>query len=90
MPLVIPLSIQAPLAYLAALGFRYRSVRREREAIRNAFGYFLPAAVVDRLAKGLGPIIADNQLVYGARSSPPTWSSTPHSRKRWRPNPWRA
>jgi len=63
--MVIPLCVQAPLAYLAALGYRYRSVRREREAIRNAFGYFLPAAVVDRLATGIGPITTDNQLVYG-------------------------
>jgi adenylate cyclase len=65
LPVVIPLCVQAPLAYLGALGYRYRSVRREREAIRSAFGYFLPAAVVDRLAAGIGPITADNHLVYG-------------------------
>ena len=64
-PMVIPLCIQAPLAYVSALGLRYHWARREREAIRNAFGYFLPAAVVDRLAKGIGPITDDNQLVYG-------------------------
>jgi len=65
LPLVIPLCVQAPFAFLAALGYRYRSVRREREAIRKAFGYFLPGSVVDRLATGIGPITTDNQLVYG-------------------------
>ena len=64
-PLVIPLCVQAPLAYVGALGFKYRSARREREAIKSAFGYFLPAGVVDRLAKSIGPITDDNQLVFG-------------------------
>ena len=44
----------------------YRDAKRERAAIKSAFGYFLPDTVVEQLARNVGPVTANNQLVYGA------------------------
>ncbi len=49
MPLATPLLLQLPLALFAALLFRYRSTRRERERMQQTAGYFLPREVVDLL-----------------------------------------
>ncbi len=65
-PLLIPAALQAPLALFGGIALNYRDVRKEREVIKQAFGYFLPNSVVDQLAKGIGPAKSDNQLVYGA------------------------
>jgi adenylate cyclase len=64
-PLVTPLCLQMPAALLGALGFRYARARRDRDALRRMFGQFVPAPVVDRLAKTMGPITAENEVVYG-------------------------
>jgi adenylate cyclase len=64
-PLVIPLCLQMPCALLGALGIRYAKARRDRDALRRLFGQFVPAPVVDRLAKTMGPITAENEVVYG-------------------------
>ena len=49
-PLLVPLFLQAPFALFSATLWHYLEVRREREHIRTAFGYYLPSPVVDRLA----------------------------------------
>ncbi|HSV21089.1 MAG TPA: adenylate/guanylate cyclase domain-containing protein [Casimicrobiaceae bacterium] len=64
-PLLVP-GIQALLALIAGALLSYRESRREREAIAQTFGYFLPRNVVAELAKGIGPLREDNQLVHGA------------------------
>ena len=66
LPLLIPIGVQAPLALVLGTLLSYREARREREAIKQTFGYFLPRKVVDELAKGIGPLKDDNQLVNGA------------------------
>src|SRR5439155_20141660 len=65
LPLVIPLTVQAPLALGVTVLTRYRNVRREREHIRRAFGHYLPGPVVEQLAKSLADVTAANRLVYG-------------------------
>ena len=65
LPLVVPLCVQSPLAFFGAALLHYRDARREREIIRIVFGYFLPAKVVDQLARSMGPIASNNRLVYG-------------------------
>jgi adenylate cyclase len=65
LPLLLPIGVQALLALIAGMLLSYREARREREAIKRTFGYFLPRAVVDELAKGIGPLRQDNQLVHG-------------------------
>jgi len=65
LPLVVPLGAQLPSALLAGLMLSYRETRRERELIKQAFGYFLPRSVVDQLARNLGPLTV-NRVMYGA------------------------
>ena len=65
LPLVIPLCFQAPTALFGAVAMHYRAARRERELIKEAFGYFLPDAAIDRLLKNVGPITSANQEVFG-------------------------
>ena len=65
LPLVVPLFIQGPTAFLASLGIKYLGVKKERENIRKAFGYYLPEPVVRRIAKDVAAIPGDHSLVYG-------------------------
>jgi adenylate cyclase len=65
-PTVVPVGMQIPMALFASLGFRLGGMRQEREAIRQAFGHFLPGSVVDQLAQGLGPVTQGNRVVYGS------------------------
>jgi adenylate cyclase len=53
LPLVVPLAIQAPVAGVAALVWRYRDVARERNRIRQAFRHYLPERAVAALARDL-------------------------------------
>lgn len=64
-PLVIPLLFQFPLAFLVAILWKYFETHRERQNIREAFGYYLPGEIVDRLAKSVAHIKAGGQRVYG-------------------------
>jgi adenylate cyclase len=64
-PTVVPLLLQPTLAIVGGVLLNHRDVRREREAIKRAFGYFLPNAVVDRLADQMGHVTATGQLVHG-------------------------
>ncbi|UCE88949.1 MAG: adenylate/guanylate cyclase domain-containing protein, partial [Pseudomonadota bacterium] len=65
LPLLVPLLWQAPLAVVVALVWRYREAHRERENIRQAFGYHLPPEVVDQLAGGMHDMAASSQQMYG-------------------------
>lgn len=65
-PAVIPLGLQAPLAMFAYLWLHYRSVQRERAAIKRAFGRFLPASIVDQLALDMGSMTESNHVAYGS------------------------
>ncbi len=64
-PLVIPLMLQAPLAFFGTFLWRYFDTSKERQSIRKAFGYYLPDEVVDQVAKNIGNIGAEGQVIYG-------------------------
>ena len=64
-PVVIPLFILLPVAFLATLVWRYGRVTRERRNIRTAFGYYLPNTVVDQLSKNIKEVQSLAQTVYG-------------------------
>ena len=66
LPAVIPLALQAPLAMVTHLWLHYRSVQREREAIKRAFGHFLPASIVDQLALDVGSMTESNRVLRGS------------------------
>lgn len=65
-PLVVPLLWQTPLALFGAMGWKYLDSKRERRNIHKAFGYYLPANVVDELARDVGGVHTHGQLLYGA------------------------
>ena len=65
LPLAVPVLWQIPLATLATLFWRYLDVQRERRNIRQAFGYHLPANVVDQLAAGVNHVTDAGQQVHG-------------------------
>lgn len=66
LPTIVPAGVQAPLALFAGVWLGYRKSTREREVIKRAFGYFLPSAVVDQLARNVGPVTRGNEVVFGA------------------------
>jgi len=64
-PLIIPLFFQTPLAFFAAVLWKYFHANRERRNIRTAFGYYLPDNVVNQLAKNMSGIGSSRRVVYG-------------------------
>lgn len=64
-PLVIPLLFQTPLAFFVTLIWKYFNTHKERENIRNAFGYYLPDKIVDQVAKNISHVRTNSQMVYG-------------------------
>ncbi len=65
LPLLVPLTVQAPLAFGSAVLWNYYETDRERKNMRKAFGYYLPNDVVDALAQDLGNLKGGPQVVYG-------------------------
>jgi adenylate cyclase len=64
-PLIIPIFIQAPTAFLGSVFWKYFTVNKEKKNIRTAVGYYLPGDVVDQLSKGLENLKSGGRLVYG-------------------------
>lgn len=65
-PLVIPLGLQLPAAFVAAMLCKYIRACRERGNMRDALGYYLPDKVVRELTKDVSFIKTGDQMVYGA------------------------
>ncbi len=65
LPFTIPLLWQLPLTTLATLLLSHRRLQRERQHIREAFGYHLPAEVVDHIARGMSPVSDRGERVFG-------------------------
>ena len=65
LPWVVPLLIQTPFALFIALLWHYFETRREREQIREAFGFYLPTNVVDKISHNLGHLETIHQQLYG-------------------------
>jgi adenylate cyclase len=64
-PLVVPLFLQAPLAFFGAVLWNYIDTNKERKNIKKAFEHYLPKDVVAQLAKDLVHIRTGNRVVYG-------------------------
>jgi adenylate cyclase len=65
LPFSVPLLWQLPLTSVAVLLLTYRRLQHERQHIRQAFGYHLPAPVVDRIVSGMSPVDGSDEHVYG-------------------------
>ncbi len=64
-PVVVPLAVQAPLAWLGAVLWRYVETSRERQNIRNALAYYVPDEVVQVLTKNRIDMKRGGQTLYG-------------------------
>lgn len=64
-PLVVPTLVQTPVAFIAGLICKYTKANTERRNIREAFGYYLPDDVVDRLAVNIKSLRTGGQVLYG-------------------------
>ncbi|MGZ3613702.1 MAG: CHASE2 domain-containing protein [Thermodesulfobacteriota bacterium] len=62
---IVPLLIQAPLAFISSVVWKEIEVNKERKNIRKALGYYLPDKVVNQLARNVEELKASKQMVYG-------------------------
>jgi adenylate cyclase len=62
---LLPLFIQAPLAFFSSIVIKYIYAGRERQNIKKAFGYYLPDELVDKLARNITSLKTHSQQVYG-------------------------
>ncbi len=63
-PLVIPVLVQTPAAFIAGLVWKNRKANKERRNIREAFSYYLPDDVVNRLASNIKNLRTGGQVLY--------------------------
>ncbi len=63
-PLVIPILVQTPAAFMAGTVWKYRKANTERRNIREAFGHYLPDDVVDQLASNAKSLSTGGQVLY--------------------------
>ncbi|RLB87407.1 MAG: adenylate/guanylate cyclase domain-containing protein [Deltaproteobacteria bacterium] len=64
-PLIVPLFLQPPGAFFGAILWQYTETKKDRENIRNAFGYYLPNNIIDQLVKNIARKKTSTQIVYG-------------------------
>jgi adenylate cyclase len=65
LPVVVPLFVQAPLAFVGGIVWNYVDIKKERQNIKNAFEHYLPKEVVNQLSKDIAHIQTGSQVVYG-------------------------
>lgn len=65
LPLVVPLLLQMPLGFGAAVWWNYREVVQQRERVRTALGYYVPASVARRLGEQSVSVGANRELLHG-------------------------
>ena len=65
LPLFVPVLIQAPVAIVAASVWHYRNIRRERENVRKAIGYYLPDNVIDSMVENITDFKTKSDMVHG-------------------------
>lgn len=64
-PMITPLFFQLILAFLGGLLWHYLDVKRERQNIRKALGFYLPDEVADQLTRNIENIHSSHQIVFG-------------------------
>jgi adenylate cyclase len=65
LPLVVPLLLQLPASFGAAIWWNYREVEEQRERVSTALGYYVPRSVAKKLAEQTLTPGADRQLLHG-------------------------
>lgn len=64
-PLVLPVFVQAPFAFIGTVLWKYIETHRERQNVRKALGYYVPGGVVEQVTKGEGDILESRQVFSG-------------------------
>ncbi|MGH7263825.1 MAG: CHASE2 domain-containing protein [Candidatus Rokuibacteriota bacterium] len=64
-PLVAPLLVQTPVAFLGGVLWRYSETDRERQDFRRALALYLPPRMADQIARHLADAGLASQLTYG-------------------------
>ena len=65
LPLVVPLLVQLPASFAAAVWWSYRDLAAQRERVRTALGYYVPRSLVSTLTEQTLTPGADSQLLHG-------------------------
>jgi adenylate cyclase len=65
LPLVVPLLVQLPLGFGVTVWWNYREVAAQRERVRTALGYYVPASIARQLTEQSVSIGANRQLLHG-------------------------
>jgi adenylate cyclase len=65
LPLVVPLLMQLPASFGAALWWNYRELAQQRERVRTALGYYVPRSLARKLAEQTLAPGSDRQLLHG-------------------------
>ncbi len=65
LPVVVPLGVQVPVAFWNGQFWRHRDTLRERRNIQEAFGYFLPRAIVAQLAEDVANLRRQPRITLG-------------------------
>ena len=64
-PIVVPLFLQAPVAFVGATVWNYVDTSKELKNVRSAFGHYLPEDVVNQMAKDVSHIKTGSKVIYG-------------------------
>jgi adenylate cyclase len=64
-PVIIPLVVQLPLAFVGAVLWRYIDTDKERRNVRQAASYYLPETLVDAFAKDVAALRQSTRVLYG-------------------------
>jgi len=65
LPVFVPLLTQAPVAVAGAVVWHYLGVKKEREDVRKAMGYYLPDDVIDHMVQNIADFKEKSDTVHG-------------------------
>jgi adenylate cyclase len=65
LPIFVPLLIQTPVALAGAIVWHYLGVKKEREDVRRAMGYYLPDDVIDHMVRNITDFKEKSDTVHG-------------------------
>jgi adenylate cyclase len=64
-PVMIPLLLQLPVAFVGSILWRYADTNRERQKMRTALSHYVPASIIDQVVSSVGSVRAGAERVYG-------------------------
>jgi adenylate cyclase len=65
LPIFVPLLLQAPVVLTGAIVWHYLGVKKEREDVRKAMGYYLPDDVIDHMVRNIADFKEKSDTVHG-------------------------